>query len=523
MGPPAMPQAKSTNRTAKRHQKKLARKAARKNRRAPPPQPLSQVLGAKLEAALSHHQAGRLDQAKPLYAAILSQEPSHAEALRFLDIIAYQEGDSHQAVALIGKAIALRPDFFEAHSNLGLAHHALGQFDEAVASYRKALDIKPDCVEAHNNLGLTLHDLGKLDAAVAGYTKALAIKSDFTEAHNNLGNSLRDLGQLEEAAASYRKALAINPGFAEAHFNLGRLQLLTGGFQDGWKNYAWRWQWHGSGLRPREYQAPFWDGSALDGKTILIYPEQGVGDTIQFARYLPFVEALGARVVFEVPKTLDRLFKGSTYEKYLVGSNETPPSFDCHAPLLDLPRLLNTTLETIPVCDNFLNSPSELREVWSDRIGPSENIRVGIVWAGNPKHANDRNRSIEAALFRPLTEIPGVSTYSLQVGRDGEAAEVFGDRATDIAPFLTDFAETAAAIGQLDLIVTADTSVAHLAGTLRTPVWTLLPFIPDWRWLLERDDSPWYPSMRLFRQRAIGDWAGVFEEVGKALREFDPV
>ena len=263
-----------------------------------------------------------------------------------------------------------------------------------------------------------------------------------------------------------------------------------------------------------------WDGSALDGKTILVYPEQGVGDTIQFARYLPLVEALGGRVIFEVPKTLDRLFKGSRFAEISVAAEKTPPPFDCHAPLLDLPRLLNTTLQTIPVCDSYLETPPELREVWADRIGPGENIRVGIVWAGNPKHANDRNRSIEGALFRPLTEISGVSTYSLQVGRDGESTKIIGDRATDIAPFLTDFAETAAAMRNLDLIVTADTSVAHLAGTLGTPVWTLLPYIPDWRWLLEREDSPWYPSMRLFRQSAIGDWAGVFENVEKALRGF---
>lgn len=505
------------NRAVKRHQKQLARKAAKRGR-GQPLRPLGQGLGAQLESAVSHHKAGRLDQAKQLYSAMLSQDPKHVVALHYLGVIAYQQGDVRQATALIGKAIALRPDYDEAHNNQGLALHALAKLDEAVTSYQMALAIKPDFVNAHNNLGLALHTLGKLDEAVASYHKALAIKPDFVEAQNNLGLALQDLGKLDEAVASYHKTLAIKPDFAEAHVNLGQLLLLTGDF-DGWESYSWRWRWKGSGLRPRDYKEPLWDGSALEGKTIFIYPEQGVGDTIQFARYLPLVEELGARVIFEVPETLYRLFKGSKVTEHLVGTRETLPPFDCHTPLLDVPRLMNTTLETIPSCDSFLRTSPELQEAWAERICPSKNIRLGVVWAGSPKHKNDHNRSIEGALFRPLTEVPGVSVYSLQVGRDGESALLFGDKATDIAPFLTDFADTAAAMSNLDLIVSADTSVAHLAGALGKSVWTLLPFIPDWRWLLDRDDSPWYPTMRLFRQSTIGDWTMVLEKIGRALHD----
>ena len=436
-----------------------------------------------IDLALRHHTAGRLPQAESICQQILQSDPNQPVALHLLGVIAHQVGKNDTAVDLITKALTFKPDFAEAHSNLGNALKELGKLDEAVASFHKALTIKPDFAEAHNNLGGTLQKQGKLD----------------------------------EAVASYRKALTIKPDYAKAHSNLGILQLLLGEFQDGWGNYTWRWKVKDYGLSLRDYKEPIWDGSTLEGKTILLYPEQGLGDTIQFARYLPLVEALGARVLVEVQEPLYRLFEGSKFADNLVGINQPLPPFNCHAPLLDLPRLLNTTLETIPGCDSFLKASPELREQWADRIRPSENIRIGVVWAGSPTHKNDRNRSFDSAFFRPLTEIPGVSVYSLQVVRDGESARVLGDKATDIAPFLTDFADTAAMMSNLDLIVSADTSVVHLAGTLGKPVWVLLPFNPDWRWLLERDDSPWYPTMRLFRQSTIGGWAGVFDEISEAL------
>ncbi len=461
----------------------------------------------------------RYDDAVASYRLALKVRPDFAEAYCNLGYAQQQLKELDDAVASFQKALAIKPDYAEAHSNLGLALQDQGQLDEAVASYRTALDINPEFVEVHSNLGLAFQQLGLLDEAMTSYYKALAIDPDHAEAHNNLGLAHQELGMLESAFESYGRALSIVPDSAEARNNIGMLQLLTGDFQDGWQNYAWRWKTKDAALRPRGYEQPQWDGSALAGRTIFIYPEQGLGDVIQFARYLPLLKAQGGKVAFEVPRSLHRLFEGSGLVDTLIEAKQTPPQFDCHAPMLDLPHLLNTTLETVPAGTGFPEASDQLKQQWGERMASAEGFRLGIVWAGNPDHKNDRNRSIDGELFQLLAEIPGVSVYSLQVGKAGEAAHLFADNVTDLAPFFNDFADTAAAMSHLDLIVSADTSVAHLAGVLGKPVWTLLPFMPDWRWLLARDDTPWYPSMRLFRQQKRGDWNGVLQSVGEALIE----
>jgi len=461
----------------------------------------------------------QFEAAMTSYHLALATNPNFAEAYCNLGYAQQQLKKLDDAVASFQKALTIDPDYAEAHSNLGLALQDLGQLDEAVASYRTALGINPEFVEVHSNLGLALQQSGLLDEAMTSYYKALAIDPDHAEAHNNLGLAFQELGMLESAFESYNRALSIVPDSAEARNNIGMLQLLTGDFQDGWQNYAWRWKTKDTALRPRNYEQPQWDGSALAGRTIFIYPEQGLGDVIQFARYLPLLKAQGGKVIFEVPRPLHRLFEGSGLADNLIEAKQTPPPFDCHAPLLDLPQLLNTTLETIPAKASFPEAPEQLKQQWGERMDSAEGLRLGIVWAGNSDHKNDRNRSIDGELFQLLAEIPGVSVYSLQVGRDGEAAHLFADNVTDLAPFLNDFADTAAAMSHLDLIVSADTSVVHLAGALGKPVWTLLPFMPDWRWLLTRDDTPWYPSMRLFRQQKRGDWNDVLQSVGEALIE----
>ena len=468
---------------------------------------------------LALSELGKLEEAVASYHKALAIKPDFAEVHINLCDIFQGLGKLEEAVASGYKALAIKPDYAEAHNNLGNALQDLGKLDEAVASYHKALAIKPDYTKAHYNLGNAYQELGRLNEAVASYHKALAIKPDCAEAHSNLGNALHDLGKLDEAAASYHKALAIKPDYAEAHNNFGHFQLLTGDFQDGWENYSWRWKKKDTALCPRDYKEPFWDGSGLEGKTIFIYPEQGLGDTIHFVRYMTLVAAQGGRVVLEVPAKLETLFRDIDGVESFVVAGNLPPPFDCHAPLLDLPGLLNTTLETIPSQESYLTVASELVEKWADRLGPWEHFRIGIVWAGNPILKTDRDRSMDPSHFLPLTEIPRVSVYSLQFGKDGEADKVFGARVTDIGPDLTPFTEAAAAIMNLDLVVTVDTSLAHLAGALGCPVWTLLPFIPDWRWMLDRDDSPWYPTMRLFRQEKRGEWEGVIERVCRALTD----
>ena len=479
------------NRAKKRHQKNLARKALKKKRGHPPQPPKQTGSGVPVDKllelaqkSLQLHQAGQLQEAETVYRQILD----------------------------------IKPDFAEAHSNLGTVLQDLGRMDEAVPSYHKALAINPDYAEAHYNLGIAFKELGRLEESVASYQKALAIKPDHADAHNNLGNAFKDMGKLDEAVASYRKALAIKPDYVQAHGNLGLISLLMGDFETGWPEYSWRQFEDDSVLKIRAYPQPFWDGGDLTGKTIFVYPEQGLGDIIQFVRYLPMVRQRGGYVAFDVPLSMVRLFRGLDGIDIALKHGDTLPPFDCHIPLLEFPRLFGTTLDTIPASAAYLHADKELTGAWAERLGPRQGFRIGLVWGGNPGHLNDHNRSIDPELFRPLIETPGVEAFSLMVGRDGEAARVFGDGLSDLAPHLGDFADTAAAIAHLDLVISVDTAPAHLAGALGAPVWTLLPFNPDWRWMLDRDDSPWYPSMRLFRQETPGDWEGVFQEVETALR-----
>ncbi len=460
-----------------------------------------------------------MDDALASFRKAIEFRPGYAEAHNNLGNLYRDMDRMEDAVAVYKTIIALNPDFAEAWHNLGLTLQALGRLDEAVDGYHKALAINPDFGEAWHNLGLTHQALGRLDDAIGSFRKALALNPDSVEALSNLGSVLKDLGRLDEAAASYRKALAADPDLAEVHYNLGLVHLLTGDFDNGWREYGWRWRMRDFSSRRADNDKPLWDGGGLGGKTIFLYPEQGLGDAIQFSRYASMVAARGGKVVLEGPASLEGLLRDIDGVDAFVVSGDPPPPFDCHAPLLDLPGLLKTTLETIPSHGSYLKAAPGLNEKWADRLGPWEDFRVGIAWAGNPVHRNDRNRSMDPALLWPLTEIPGVSVYSLQFGKEGEASKIFGDRVTDLGPDLTPFTEAAAAINNLDLVVSVDSSSAHLAGALGRPVWVLLPFMPDWRWLLKRDDSPWYPSMRLFRQDSPGDWNGVMERVRAALGE----
>ena len=407
--------------------------------------------------------------------------------------------------------------FFEVP--LGLALHDAGRFEDALGCYDKALTEKPDYADAYLNMGNALRELGRPDAAAVSFQKAIVLNRDLFEAHNNLGNVLMDLDRFEASAACYAKAISLKPDDPGAHKNLGIINLLLGDFEIGWPEYSWRRLEDDPVFKIRAYSQPLWDGEDLTGKTILVYPEQGLGDTIQFVRYLPMVRERGGHVVFDAPLPMVRLFKDLDGVDVMVKSGDSFPLFDYHVPLLELPRLFDTTPDTIPAADAYLSADKDLVSAWTERLGPKEGYRIGLVWGGNPSHLNDRNRSIAPELFRPLAETPGVSAFSLMVGRDGECGRVFGSAVTDLAEDLTDFAETAAAIANMDLVISVDTAVVHLAGALGTPVWSLLPFNPDWRWMLDRDDSPWYPSMRLFRQEKRKDWESVLGRIAAELAE----
>jgi len=469
-----------------------------------------------LAEALNHHQAGRLPDAERLYRQILALDPRHPDGLHLLGVLAHQTGHHEAAVATIQQAIASNGKEPSFYSHLGLALQALGRMDEAAARYRQALALNPSFAEAHNNLGNVLKAQGELEQAIRLYERALALNPDYVDAHSNLGLSLQLLGRFEEAAEHYQQAIALNPEYAHARWNQALLQLLFGDFASGLRNYEWRWH---SANKPRNLQRRQWRGEPLNGARILLDVEQGLGDTLQFLRYLPLVQAAGGAVVLGVPANLRRLVTELPDLAYLGGSGEPLPEFEWHCPLMSLPVAFGTTLATIPAQVPYLLVPEDAQRKAATLPWPASGLRVGIAWAGSPTHLGDRFRSIPFPLLEPLLHVEGVHFFSLQLGAEGAQLAASQALITDLAPAITDLADTAALMQQLDLVIAVDTAVVHLAGALGRPVWVMLPFSPDWRWLLGREDSPWYPTMRLFRQPQFGDWPSVVEAVHAALRE----
>jgi tetratricopeptide (TPR) repeat protein len=461
---------------------------------------------------------GQPEAAVKCYEKALAIKSNYAEAHSNLGVTLQELGQLDAAVKSYEKALAIKPDYADAHYNLGVTLQELGQLDAAVKSYGKALAIKPDYADAHYNLGVTLQELDLLDAAVKSYEQALAIKPDYTEAHSNLGITHRDLGHLGTAINCYKKALAISPDHAVAKWNLSLSQLVTGNFKEGWKNYESRLK-KKDFKQERHYSQPLWGSSSLVGKTLFLYPEQGIGDMIQFIRYVKVLSTKTTKIIVECPKSLHQLFSTIPEINVLVTKGDALPHFDYHVPLLSLPKILKTTIKTIPVDIPylFLEKNNERPVNTQPRA-----LNIGIVWAGNSAHNNDKNRSVDLSFFSAIMNIHNTQFYSLQVGdrRDDLNQEDFASHIIDAGKHLGHYAETATVINQLNLIITVDTSVAHLAGAMGKPVWVLLPFASDWRWLLERYDSPWYPTMRLFRQQSRGDWESVFNEVHKALETY---
>ncbi len=465
---------------------------------------------------------GRLGEAAAAYRMTVAIKPGYAEAHCNLGTTLSELGELDEAAAALEKAIALKPDLAQAHNNLGIVLQQQEKFADAAASCRRAIAINPKLAEAHNNLGSALKELGRFDEAIAAHQHALDLKPEFAEAHTNLGNALKDQGRLAEAIAAHRKAIALKPAYAEAHFNLGMALLLFGQYEDGWNEYEWRLKTKSFASRRRDFPGPLWDGSDLEGKTILLHTEQGFGDAIQFARYVPIVAARGGRVLLECrrTRTLRNLLAGIDGVAALLCDGQELPSFDFHCPVLSLPRVLGTSLETIPANVPYLKPDAGKLGAWRARLGgEKKGLKVGLVWAGRPTHKNDHNRSIELGALAPLLMIEGVDFFSLQKGPRATDIEAFGlsERIVDLDPHLTDFTDTAAAVSALDLVISVDTAAAHLAGALGRPVWTLLPFVADWRWMVARGDSPWYPSMRLFRQAKWGEWEPVIEQVREEL------
>ena len=472
-----------------------------------------------LMQAVSCQQAGQLEAAASIYQQILAVDPNNIDAWHLLGVVACQVGKAEDAVKCIERALQLCPDHPDAHNSLGLALKELGRLDEAAASCRRAVELNSTAL-VHYNLGSILQSQGKLQEAVECFRRAISLQPNDAESHNNLGLALRDLGQLEEAAACFQQALALNPASVEAHMNQSSLLLLHGDFDRGLQEYEWRWQ---AGLSPRRDPGkPLWDGGSVQGKTVLVYAEQGYGDTLQFIRYAPLVKSLGATVlVEEQPRMISLLSTCPGIDRIVPSGSELPP-FDCYSPLLSLPRILRTSLETIPAQVPYLFADKVRVSRWREALSGNPGFRIGINWHGREGKGDFLKRDIPLELFASLAEIPGISLISLQRGGGPQLASkghhlpIF-DPGDDVDTAGGAFIDTAAIMMNLDLVITSDTAVPHLAGAIGVPVWTALPFLPDWRWLLDRSDSPWYPTMRLFRQKQSGDWTTVFDEIRAAL------
>jgi len=408
-----------------------------------------------------------------------------------------------------------------------LRQHQAGRLHEAEKLYRLVLAKRPDHVDAMQNLGIIAQQVGRNDVAVDLIRRAIVLRPNYAEAYSNLGNALKDNGQFDEAIAACRQAIALKPDLPGAHHNLALSLLARGDFQPGWEEYEWRWKCEDFPSPPRNFPQPQWDGRPLEDRTLLLHAEQGFGDAIQFIRYVPLVAGRGGKIIIECYAELQRLFRTIAGRCQIVVRDQPLPAFDLHCPLLSLPRAFGTNLANIPHVVPYLSPDPALVDAWSRTLGPGDGqLRVGLAWAGTPGFKADRTRSLNLQQLAPFATVAeakptarGVKFYSLQKHPAGEQAKnpPLGLELVDLGPKLNDFADTAAVMSLLDLIITTDTSVPHLAGALARPVWVMLERVPAWRWLLDRDDSPWYPSMRLFRQPRIGDWDSVITRVVESL------
>jgi tetratricopeptide (TPR) repeat protein len=507
--------------------------------------------------AYNSFQLGEFDKAEKLCAGILAHRPDDFDALHLLGMLHFQQHRLVEALRFLARALKVNSSSADALSNLGLALHATGRYDEAISSYRHALDLAPDHPEILYNLGNAFLALDQVNDALSNYNRVLSIAPGHVGALVNRGNALLRLNQPLEAMASYDAALAALPGhpqiltnrghalrrldrpvealadfraalaaapeFAEAHFEAAMTQLSMGDFDAGWKEYEWRWKTGAFARHLPQPKAPLWLGEApSSGKHILLHAEQGFGDTLQFIRYAPLLTGQGAKVTCEVQPELLPLLSENVMLKDIafIAAGEPRPAFDLHCPLLSLPLAFGTQPRTIPAAVPYLAASSERQATWRDRLPPGP-LRAGFVWSGQSSHKNDSNRSIALPRLSALFENPQVRCFSLQRDLRDADAKALADlpNLVHLGDELRDFADTAAVISLLDVVISVDTAVAHLAGALGKPVMILLPFAADFRWMRDRDDSPWYPGAKLYRQPAFGDWDSAIARAAEELRQ----
>ncbi|WP_247892579.1 tetratricopeptide repeat protein [Azospirillum sp. Sh1] len=467
---------------------------------------------------------GRSAEAERAYRRAIRVDPMATEGHNGLANVLQERDALDDAVAAYRRGLAIDPAHAAACNNMGIALRGLGRADEAMACHRHAVALDPYFAAGHTSLGLALQEQGRLEEAARAHARAAAVDPGFAGGYANHGNARLNQNRVDEAVTGFRRAVTIDPAGPDARRNLGMALLVAGRFEEGWREYEWRLRCkdaptHAAMPKPR------WNGEPLEGRRILLHGEQGLGDALQFCRYVPLVAARGGRVLLGLPAPLQRVMAGLPGVERFVSGQLPTDAFDLHLPMLSLGEVFGTQMDTIPHRVPYLSAEPDLTARWGERLkGLAKDgggLKVGIVWAGSPTHGNDRNRSIGLAPFARLAAIPGVSLVSIQKGpTEGQAANPPGGfPLLNLSPDIKDFADTAAIMAGLDLVVCVDTSVAHLAGALGVPVWVLVPFAPDWRWMLDRDDSPWYPTMRLFRQDRPGSWDGAMDRMEHALRE----
>lgn len=521
---------------------------------------------------------GKYDDAVRFYQQSLQLRPDDAGVHSNLGNCLFYQGKYDEAVAVCRHAVRLAPEDGGAYSNLGNALKGQGNLDEAIWCYRQAARLKPDFAEARNNLGLALVEQGNIEEALKCYQEAIRLKPDYADAYNHLGLALAERWRLEEAIACYDRALQLDPNharacfakgvslyeqgkpaeaiacyeralhlkpdLADARWGRGLAQLLLGNYTEGWLDYEWRWQC--KPFTPRPFPRPMWDGAPLEGKTVLLHAEQGLGDTMQFIRFAPLVKARGGRILLECQESLIPLLSRCSEIDQIVPQCTPQHFFDVHAPLLSLPRILGITAAHLPGKIPYLYADPLLIENWRQKIAESEEqrggrrdktasglplaacrspLKIGIAWHGNPRVRSNLKRSIPLLHFVPLAQLEGVRLFSLQKGPGFEQLAELQDRfpIVDLGSRLETYADTAAVLMNLDLVISMDTSLVHCAGALGRPVWVVLSSTPEWRWLLDREDSPWYPTARLFRQKQAGDWEEVFARIAQELKSWRKV
>jgi hypothetical protein len=497
----------------------------------------------------------RYDDALKYYKRSLEIEPESFEALKFLGMTLQESNQVDSALIYFHKALQIKPDDADIYCCIGDIYKDKEEYDRAIAYYKKALEYDNEMEDVYNELGLICLSKKQINEAIMYFEKALSINDNNQIAYNNLASAYNEIdeydkamlcckravsikpddanlylnfsvtsflrGDYEDSAKYAMKAIELEPDKADAHFNLAMSFLVLGNFEEGWKEYEWRGR-----LKDSIWQVftkPLWDGFDISDKILLICTEQGFGDAIQFVRYVPLIRKRNVKkIIVECREQLKSLLEYVDGIDEVVARNEKLPEFDVYCHLLSLPSIFNTREETIPANVPYIRISKWVVDKWSSKIMDKGMVKIGIAWAGSPTHKNDRNRSVLLDLFKPLGSLDNVVFYSLQKGYGSEQVKGLGEdlKIIDLTDGIEDFLDTAGLIMNLDLVISVDTAVAHLAGALGKPVWVLIPFVPDWRWMLNREDSPWYPTMRLFRQKCRGDWGSVIERIKDELKSF---